>query len=340
MEKENLEKKFREVGGIIVAVEQLIRDLNFNNVSFEVIDLNYRNYNGKFFAFLIIQFRIFMKIWQHESIMLNGNNNVIYLYAPPIVFYNLLARKKIIFRFFAGNFIDFYLKLSHFPSLIITFLLKRADILFFEQLYQVDFFKKINRYTRWFPNLRSIDNQKNIGRERLQNHTFGAKFIFIGNIKEEKGVIDILKVKKLVGDNFDVSLFGTLGKFTPPKEYSNIFNKIYKGVLSPGDVVKTMSNYDVLILPSYREGYPGVIVEAFGAGLPVIATNLPGIREMFANSECGILIEPGDLSDLQNSVTNIFNEQNYVNFAQNALKRFEDFDSMVQMPKLINLLTK
>lgn len=60
------------------------------------------------------------------------------------------------------------------------------------------------------------------------------------------------------------------------------------------DVPSLMAGCDFLVLPSFREGTPLVIMEAMAAGLPVIATDIAGIPELVDSGETGILIEPGD----------------------------------------------
>src|SRR5262249_42486224 len=63
--------------------------------------------------------------------------------------------------------------------------------------------------------------------------------------------------------------------------------------------IQTLTRYDALILPSYAEveGYPGVILEAYCAGIPVIATRWGGIPEIVTD-ETGILVEPRDVASL------------------------------------------
>lgn len=60
------------------------------------------------------------------------------------------------------------------------------------------------------------------------------------------------------------------------------------------DVPRVMAASDLLVLPSYREGTPYVIMEAMAAGLPVVATNIAGIPEMIDEGETGFLIPPGN----------------------------------------------
>jgi glycosyltransferase involved in cell wall biosynthesis len=56
-----------------------------------------------------------------------------------------------------------------------------------------------------------------------------------------------------------------------------------------------MEQMDILVLPSYDEGFPLVLLEAMSIGLPVIASRVAGIPEMIVDGETGILIPPGNI---------------------------------------------
>jgi glycosyltransferase involved in cell wall biosynthesis len=64
----------------------------------------------------------------------------------------------------------------------------------------------------------------------------------------------------------------------------------FMGDLSPKGVRKQYRNADVFILPSDKEGMPLVVLEAMMSGLPVIGTDVPGIRELVR--DVGVLVEP------------------------------------------------
>lgn len=53
-----------------------------------------------------------------------------------------------------------------------------------------------------------------------------------------------------------------------------------------------------LVLPSFAEGLPLVLMEALGAGRPVVSSRLAGIPELVRDGECGWLVTPGDVDDL------------------------------------------
>ncbi len=62
------------------------------------------------------------------------------------------------------------------------------------------------------------------------------------------------------------------------------------------DVPRLLAAADAMLLPSFREGLPGVVLEACVAGLPVLATDLPGVREIAARL-AGVSVLPLAASD-------------------------------------------
>jgi glycosyltransferase involved in cell wall biosynthesis len=64
---------------------------------------------------------------------------------------------------------------------------------------------------------------------------------------------------------------------------------------------------DVFVLPSYREGLPRSILEAMGAGLPVVATDIRGCREEVVNGVTGFIVAPRDADALYDAVSFLLN---------------------------------
>jgi len=65
---------------------------------------------------------------------------------------------------------------------------------------------------------------------------------------------------------------------------------------------------DVLVLPTHREGLPGVILEAAVAGVPVVATNATGVRDAVIDGATGSLVPVGNSRALADSIVEMLRD--------------------------------
>lgn len=77
------------------------------------------------------------------------------------------------------------------------------------------------------------------------------------------------------------------------------------------DVPRILQAVDLLVLTSDREGLPNIILEALAAGIPAVATNVGGVRELLADGVTGYVVSPQDLSTLVNRVIGILNDKGF-----------------------------
>jgi glycosyltransferase involved in cell wall biosynthesis len=107
-----------------------------------------------------------------------------------------------------------------------------------------------------------------------------------------------------------------------------------------------MAAADFLCLPSYREGFGTVVLEAAASGICAIGTDIPGLRDAIADGESGILVPLLDITALENAIVKLVtNEPLRLKLGQNALKRAaHDFDyktiAQLQMHEYQNLLKR
>jgi glycosyltransferase involved in cell wall biosynthesis len=85
------------------------------------------------------------------------------------------------------------------------------------------------------------------------------------------------------------------------------------------------ASIDVLVFPSINmlEAFGIVQLEAISAGIPVIASDLPGVRTLITNSGYGLLSKPGDVNDLTRAMIAIKSfEANGVTSPSNSLEQY------------------
>ncbi|WP_288148496.1 glycosyltransferase [Bacteroides acidifaciens] len=313
-------KNKKQTGGIVVLFENWLEYCQQQNISIKIIDTNKNNYLCVILAYFSIIYSIIKHSKKYDVLFLHGTIKDYLFIAPWVVFIGLLQKKKVCLRKFAGSFKDDYEQSNRLCKNIYDYTLKHAHILFWETKALVSFGMKFQSNSYWFPNVRMHPSIT------FPLHSFSRKFVFISRIEKEKG-IDFLKESfSLLGEGYHLDIYGPLIDYSENDLTSS--NYCYKGFISPTDICSILSQYDVLILPSYwnAEGYPGIILEAYSVGVPVIASNIGGIPEIVKNGYNGILIPPQNSSAIIQAVKT-FDITNYKSYSHNALESFNDFEA-------------
>jgi len=75
------------------------------------------------------------------------------------------------------------------------------------------------------------------------------------------------------------------------------------------DMPALLKQVDIVVLPTrYGEGVPRMLIESAAAGMPLVATNVPGCREVVIHEKNGLLVEPGDTAALVAAVSKLLND--------------------------------
>jgi teichuronic acid biosynthesis glycosyltransferase TuaC len=133
---------------------------------------------------------------------------------------------------------------------------------------------------------------KPAARQALGLSAEGVIALFVGHLVKEKGIREFVSAILQLGDPFvgvlvgagPESGFGT----SNPRASGRI---VFAGPRPQGDVIRFMAAADVLVLPSYGEGLPTVLVEAGSVGLPVVGSAVGGIPELLADGRGTVLPE-------------------------------------------------
>lgn len=138
------------------------------------------------------------------------------------------------------------------------------------------------------------------------------KILFVGNMLETKGIFDLLKAITIIREQnyklFKKILWTFIGDGDDIKKLKKQIQKYHLqnnvkivGRIPHQETAQYMNNSDFIILPSWSEGVPTVLVEAMACGLPVIATTVGEIPKM-VNQNTGILVQPKAPIDLANGI--------------------------------------
>ncbi|WP_146161588.1 glycosyltransferase [Vibrio splendidus] len=131
---------------------------------------------------------------------------------------------------------------------------------------------------------------------------------FAGRLIKDKGINDVFSVVELCLENgLDVKLniFGDTYPGNPSSltdvDIAKISERFGDKVHFWGfkdDLKRYLSSNDLLILPSRREGFPVVVMEASALGIPSIAYNVSGCRDAIRDSVNGFLVDYGDIMEI------------------------------------------
>lgn len=122
-------------------------------------------------------------------------------------------------------------------------------------------------------------------------------FIFIGRLVGDKGIPELVNAFSRLNKEMPDTRLLLVGREEPQldpldnntlKEISD--NPAIEAVGQKSDVRPWLLASDVFILPSYREGFPNVVIEAGAMGLPSIVTDINGSREIIHDGENGLIV--------------------------------------------------
>lgn len=178
------------------------------------------------------------------------------------------------------------------------------------------------------------------------------RFLFIGRILSDKGICEYVEAAQIIRKRqpeVSFQILGSLGANNPAcitqdqmHQWEKSGDIQYLGETT--NVIPFIEKASCIVLPSYREGVSRVLMEAASMQMPIIASNVPGCREVVRNNETGILCEPKNTSSLVVSmmymlslseeeretmgrkarefIVKNFNEKNIIQLYQERLKEY------------------
>lgn len=143
---------------------------------------------------------------------------------------------------------------------------------------------------------------------QIKNLNTKIKLLMVARFSEQKDQMTVIKTIELLDSKFTLTFVGD----GPKKNYCidyvtkrNLQDRI-SFVDFTADIVSIYKNHDIFVLSSFWEGFGLVVIEAMAVGLPVIASDVDGLREVV--DDAGLLFEVSNSNDLKNKIIEVAND--------------------------------
>lgn len=148
----------------------------------------------------------------------------------------------------------------------------------------------------------------------------GLEFIFVGRLLYDKGIVEYIESAKYLINKYPDVKFTVLGLLDEENPSHVSREKLLTWIKSNAiqyysetkDVRPFLEKADCIVLPSYREGLPKVIIESMAMSLPVITTDTAGCRETVEENYNGFLVPPKNTEKLIEAM------EKFINLSQGA----------------------
>lgn len=193
-------------------------------------------------------------------------------------------------------------------------------------------------------NIIVIPNSVNIQQFRpkeKRNNKFVKEILFVGRLEPQKNLFNLLEAVKSLKHEYHLQIIG-MGSQKKELQRYVLKNKIsakFIDAVSHNRLPVIMRSADIFVLPSLVEGHPKALIEAMATGLPCVATNAEGIKEILENGKTGILVETDSKSIKEGLEKLISNPTLSQKIGKNARSYVvSHFDASNLMKKEIKLL--
>lgn len=294
-----------------ITTQELIKKYGEN----EVLVLNTNAWRKHPVRFFIDTINLLRKC---ENVLILPADNGLRIVAPIYDFFNKLYKRKLLY-IVIGGFLPAFLQ-KH-PNYIR--MLNKYDALF----VQTPNIKK-DLLELGILNIEMMTNFKMQPTRKIDdiriNNDENIDLCILSRLTKDKGIEDAVEAIKIVNEKLGarkvhLDLYGIV-----PENYRERFNEllnnnsdlvVYKGVVDYNQTASVLKNYFAMLFPTYfhGEGFAGCIIDAFFAGIPVIATDWLYNKDIIADGVNGLLVPPQSPVELAEAILRLYQNRTLAN---------------------------
>jgi glycosyltransferase involved in cell wall biosynthesis len=344
------------IGGGTVNVQILLKELEkIPNIHIITINTSPRHHRKKTNSFSPEKINRFLRIFKLyilnikkcDSVLVIGTDKFIFTMGYIFIFFAMLYHIPVFLKPLGVDLINYIdSQRTIFKRYMINLLEGSNGILLQTKELKIQLKDISNSNAYYIPGYRSaFFNNYNATR-----HSDDFRMLFLSQIVREKGPLLLLEaLQNLTNENnirFKCDFYGPVLTEDHEEFYKRLIitpGAQYVGIIEAAGVSELMTKYDVLIFPTYcrSEGHPGVIIEAMHAGIPVISTQFPSVKELITDGDNGFLIPIGDCEALANAIKNMALDNDLRKKMGLAnYKKGKEFRSDVVVSKILEVILK
>jgi len=147
------------------------------------------------------------------------------------------------------------------------------------------------------------------------------KILFLARLEKEKGIFELInafnELSKTMND-LELTIAGDGKDFKTVTQLTKDIHNIHLvGEVIGEEKIKLFSESDLYCLPSHSEGLPISVLEAISFGLPVITTNVGGLKYFFQDEIMGKMIDPQNTNQLKDAIEALLKNKKQINIITN-----------------------
>ena len=311
-------------------------------------------------TFLLIYYLIFFK--PHAVYMLIAQNKWAYLRdATLILIIKTFSSAKVIGHLRGAFFDDFYNQSSILLKRFINWFQPKVDVMLVLGETLKNLFEKWNAKIYVVPNGTNLLLDNNL-EEKFQRGDDVINILYLSNLFESKGILELAKAIKFVKDRVQhktvvYNIAGAYGK--DPKlnksaeEIKRSIHEVlerdntkkdfnYLGVVTGKNKESLLKKSDIFVLPTFYDGHPRSILEAMAAGCPVISTSTGAIPDTVIDDVTGYIIPYRNVEALASKIKQlVINDELRIRMGKAARKRYiERYTEQVFINNMIGIFEK
>ena len=269
----------------------------------------------------ILELRNFIKNFKHNEIVHIFTIKSLYLFIFASLFYKKNFKVIVSITGLGFLFADTLLAkiLRNITKPIIRMKINNSiDIIIFQNQ---DNLSRFVNYSKYKNKSKIISGSGLNTKEFKTKDSFNKniKIIFVGRLMREKGIYEYLDIaEKFKGrDNLKFYIagkpdFGNKSSLNL-KEFEELKNNPNINYLGEINVQEKLHNFDILIQPSYHEGFSRVLLESIYSGLYCIVNDIPGMNEIINKTQYGLLIKKNNIDLYVDGINNFLNGEYELN---------------------------